>query len=186
MEGANATPKKLHPLLATAAVAVTVASVLGAIALISSQASGTGAGRAGQAAAGLPPPPSGVPPGPPPDLAAPPAPVCADCGTVADVRLVRTPGQGSGVGAVAGGVVGGLVGHEFGRGSGRDAMSVLGVVGGALAGNEVEKQARATSRYEVDVRLDNGRFRTVALPGNPGPIVGMRVRIEHGHLVRAG
>jgi outer membrane lipoprotein SlyB len=85
---------------------------------------------------------------------------------------------------IGGGVVGGLIGHQFGKGSGKDAMSILGVIGGAVAGHEVEKEVRATTHYEVDVRLDNGQLRSVRVPGDPGPIIGQRVRIENGQLVR--
>ena len=201
--------KKLHPLLAMAAVAVIVVSVLGAIVLISDQvaahrgpggdltsSAATGApGDTGPASpyasgpqAGTPPPPPGVPPGAPPDVAMAPAPTpaCVNCGVVAGVRVVKTPGQGSGVGAVAGGVVGGVVGNQFGRGHGNTAMTVLGAIGGAFGGNEVEKEAKATSRYEVDVRLDNGKTRTITMAANPGPIVGMRVRVQNGQLMREG
>jgi outer membrane lipoprotein SlyB len=199
MDEITPTPKRLHPLLAMAAAAVIVVSVLGAIVLITNQvsahrgeslspATGGDANTPGTTAGTMPPaPPRGTPPGIPPDLVAapaPPAPACNDCGVVAGVRVVKTPGQGTGVGAVAGGVVGGLVGHEFGSGHGKSAMSILGVVGGAVAGHEVEKEVRATKRYEVDVRLDNGQLRTVGLPGDPGPIVGMRVRVENGRLIR--
>jgi outer membrane lipoprotein SlyB len=98
--------------------------------------------------------------------------------------VVKTPGQGTAVGVLGGGAVGGLVGNQFGSGRGKDAMTILGVIGGAVAGNQVEKQAKATTHYEVDVRLDNGQLRTVSVPGNPGPIVGTRVRIDNGQLVR--
>jgi outer membrane lipoprotein SlyB len=221
MDAIEPTAKKLHPLVATAAVAVIVTSVLGAIVLITDQvaahrgadtptvasadttSSATPSPPAAAAAphrpahsapksnpqvasaeAGPPPPPPGAVP---PDVAvaAPPlAPVCKNCGIVAGVRAVKTPGEGTGVGAVAGGVVGGVVGHQFGSGHGKDAMSILGVIGGAVAGHEVEKEVKATTRYEVDVRLDNGQLTTVGVPGNPGPIVGTRVRIENGQLVR--
>jgi len=198
MDEITSTPKRLHPLLAMAAAAVIVVSVLGAIVLITNQvsahrgeslspATGGDAYTPGTTAGTMPPaPPRGTPPGVPPDLVAapPPAPACNDCGVVAGVRVVKTPGEGTGVGAVAGGVVGGLVGHEFGSGHGKGAMSILGVVGGAVAGHEVEKEVRATKHYEVDVRLDNGQLRTVGLPGDPGPIVGMRVRVENGRLIR--
>lgn len=235
MDAIEPTAKKLHPLVATAAVAVIVASVLGAIVLITDQvaahrgqdapavASSDTSSSANPAAppeavsppekeiaplpspthklvhktappkapvevaqAGYPPPPPAAGSAVPPDvaMAAPPPPVCTDCGVVAGVRAVKTAGQGTGVGAVAGGVVGGLVGHQFGSGHGKDAMSILGVIGGAVAGHEVEKEVKATTHYEVDVRLDNGRLRTVTVPGDPGPIVGIRVRIENGQLVR--
>jgi len=235
MDAIEPTAKKLHPLVATAATAVIVVSVLGAIVLITDKvaayrSAATTADATGTAALSTPapaetatpaekpitaaptskpktvhttpkpkvpptvvaqtaspqPPPAAVP-AVPPDLAVaapPPPPVCRDCGVVAGVRAVKTPGEGTGVGAVAGGVVGGLVGHEFGRGHGKDAMSILGVIGGAVAGHEVEKEVKATTRYEVDVRLDNGQLRTVTVPGDPGPIVGLRVRIENGQLIR--
>ncbi|HEX4585544.1 MAG TPA: glycine zipper 2TM domain-containing protein, partial [Burkholderiaceae bacterium] len=218
MDPLPSAPRKLHPLVATAAIAVIVVSVLGAIVLITDQvaahrgpdaavaaadssaspaaapsAPDTGApaekaiaplpkpahktihtapGSKASAVAGTsspPPPPAGVP-AVPPDVAvaAPPLPpVCNDCGIVAGVRAVKTPGQGTGVGAVAGGVVGGVVGHQFGSGHGKDALSILGVIGGAVAGHEVEKEVKSTTRYEVDVRLDNGQLRTVSVPGNP-------------------
>jgi hypothetical protein len=137
--------------------------------------------------AAVPPEAAVAAPSAPPEVAVaapPPPPVCNDCGIVAGVRAVKTAGQGSGVGAVAGGVVGGLVGHQFGSGHGKDAMSILGVIGGAVAGHEVEKEVKATTRYEVDVRLDNGQLRTITVPANPGPIIGTRVRIENGLLIR--
>jgi outer membrane lipoprotein SlyB len=240
MDSPSPAPKKLHPLVATAAVAVTVVSVLGAIVLITDQvaahrspdspavaaadngpsptppaAAPTGAEQAPPAEKAItplpkpkhkathpapgskapavaettsPPAPPAAVPAVPPELAvaAPPPlpPVCHDCGIVAGVRAVKTPGQGTGVGAVAGGVVGGVVGHQFGSGHGKDALSILGVIGGAVAGHEVEKEVKATTHYEVDVRMDDGQLRTVTVPGNPGPIVGTRVRIENGQLFR--
>jgi outer membrane lipoprotein SlyB len=85
---------------------------------------------------------------------------------------------------VAGGAVGGLVGNQFGHGSGKTAMTVLGVLGGALGGNQVEKEVKSTTQWYVDVRLDNGQLQSVPVPGNPGAIVGTRVRIQNGQVVR--
>jgi outer membrane lipoprotein SlyB len=39
-------------------------------------------------------------------------------------------------------------------------MTVLGAVGGAFAGNEIEKRARATTVYDVQVRMEDGSVRT--------------------------
>jgi surface antigen len=41
------------------------------------------------------------------------------------------------VGSAVGGAAGGLLGNQFGRGSGKDVMTGVGVVGGALAGGYV-------------------------------------------------
>lgn len=86
--------------------------------------------------------------------------VCAYCGVVEGVRAVQRKGEGSGVGAVAGGVVGAVVGHQMGGGTGKSAMTVLGALGGGLAGNEIEKRSKSSTEYEVRVRMDGGSLRT--------------------------
>lgn len=116
--------------------------------------------------------------------ATPVAKVCHDCGVIESVQAVKRKGEGTGVGAVAGGVVGGLIGNQFGHGNGRAAMTVVGAVGGGLAGHEIEKQARATTVYQVRVRLDDGRTRTLEQSQMPQMGVGQRVRVE-GHSLRA-
>lgn len=45
-------------------------------------------------------------------------PRCLDCGVVESVRAVEVKGQGSGLGAVAGGVAGALLGNQIGNGNG--------------------------------------------------------------------
>lgn len=104
------------------------------------------------------------------------APACADCGVIESVTAVQRKGEGSGVGAVAGTVVGGAVGNQFGKGNGRTAMTVLGAIGGAVAGHEVEKQVKSKTVYVVKVRTDNGELRTIEQAS--APAVGARVRIE--------
>lgn len=108
--------------------------------------------------------------------------VCAHCGVVEGVREVSVKGEGTGLGAVAGGVVGAAVGNQVGRGNGRTVMTVLGAVGGGLAGNEIEKRARAQTVYEVRVRMDDGRVRTLQQKTAPTP--GARVVVE-GNTLRA-
>jgi outer membrane lipoprotein SlyB len=87
--------------------------------------------------------------------------LCATCGVVESVSAVQRKGQGTGLGAVAGGVLGGVVGHQMGGGNGKTALTVLGAVGGGLAGNEVEKRARAETSYNVRVRMEDGSLRTI-------------------------
>ena len=86
--------------------------------------------------------------------------LCTSCGVVESVTAVQHKGEGTGLGAVAGGVLGGVVGHQLGGGKGKTALTVLGAVGGGLAGNEVEKRARADTRYNVLVRMEDGSKRT--------------------------
>ncbi len=89
------------------------------------------------------------------------APVCGTCGVVESVETVVHKGEGTGLGAVAGGVLGGVIGNQMGSGKGRSAMTVIGAVGGGLAGNEIEKRQRSTTSYRVKVRMDDGSLRTV-------------------------
>ena len=115
--------------------------------------------------------------------ARPVAATCGNCGTVESVRALQVQGQGTGLGAVGGGVVGGVVGNQFGGGSGRTALTVLGALGGAYAGNEVEKRVRSSTQYEMTVRMDDGSVRTFhsasAYPWRSGD----PVRVVNGSVV---
>ena len=93
--------------------------------------------------------------------AAAPAAVCRECGVVESVQAVTRKGEASGLGAVAGGVLGAAVGNQMGKGNGRDAMTVIGAVGGGVAGHEIEKRAKSTTVHVVKVRMDDGSLRTI-------------------------
>jgi outer membrane lipoprotein SlyB len=108
--------------------------------------------------------------------------VCTTCGVVESVTPFQKKGEGSGVGAVAGGVLGGVVGHQVGGGNGRKAMTVLGAIGGGLAGNEIEKRQRATTLYAVKVRMEDGTLRSVTQ--STAPTVGEKVTVD-GSQIRA-
>jgi outer membrane lipoprotein SlyB len=86
--------------------------------------------------------------------------ICASCGTVESVQAVQQKGEGTGIGVAGGAVAGGLLGHQVGGGNGKTALTVLGAVGGAFAGNEIEKRARATTVYDVQVRMEDGSIRS--------------------------
>jgi outer membrane lipoprotein SlyB len=87
--------------------------------------------------------------------------VCNSCGVVEAVEPVQREGKGSGVGAVAGGVVGGALGNRMGAGTGKTAMTVLGVVGGGLAGHAIEKKVKTETVYRVKVRMEDGSVRSI-------------------------
>lgn len=183
-------PAQRNPLVNVAAVAVIVASLTAVAAL-------TGMLPAAHSEKGLAPVEAAAAtrPGLPAarafadESAASPrvaAATCANCGVVEAVRAVQVKGQGSGIGAVAGGVAGAAVGSQLGRGHGRTAMGILGAVGGAYAGNAIEKNINAQTSYRVAVRMQDGSLRTVSLSAPPPYAVGDRVRLENGVLAARG
>jgi outer membrane lipoprotein SlyB len=107
--------------------------------------------------------------------------------TVGAVRQIDpiTDTNATGAGAVVGGVLGGVVGHQFGQGNGKKAMTLLGAVGGAVAGHQVEKAVTTkVIGYRVQVQLDNGETRSFEAAQLDGLKVGDRVRVEQGQLRR--
>jgi hypothetical protein len=113
----------------------------------------------------------------------PPPPVCQDCGTIASIVAVRQEGQAGAVGTLGGAAAGGLVGNQFGHGQGKTAATILGVVGGAIAGREVEKQVNATTVYQVAINMDAGGQQMVTIPNPQGLGVGSHVHVQAGNLI---
>jgi outer membrane lipoprotein SlyB len=95
---------------------------------------------------------------------------------------VEQKGQHTAMGPVAGGVAGAVLGNQFGEGLGKKIFTVVGAAGGAFAGREIEKRARATKTWEIDVRLDDGSTRTI--PSSSAPVwhAGDRIRLLDGKL----
>jgi len=131
-----------------------------------------------QMAAGSPPPVPNSSYGPPP----PPPQVCGDCGTIAAINVVEVQGSDSGAGAVGGALAGGVLGHQAGKGKGKTAMTVLGALGGAFAGNMAEKAVRSSHQYNVVVQMDAGGTQTVKFTSQPPYGVGQHVRVDGGQL----
>lgn len=104
--------------------------------------------------------------------------------TIQAVREVKQPGQHTGLGPIAGGIAGAVLGDRIGKGKDttRKVLTVLGAAGGAYAGREIEKQARATTHWEVDLRRDDGAYETVRSEVAPPWQPGERVRIVDGRL----
>ena len=115
-------------------------------------------------------------------VAEPAARWCPNCGNVESVRKVTARARGTGVGAAGGAVLGGLLGHQVGGGSGKDIATVAGAVGGAVIGNQVEGNMRATTSYEVRVRLDDGTLRVFNVDDAPQWRTGDRVKIVNGGI----
>jgi len=107
-------------------------------------------------------------------------------GSIASIEPIRQRPQGTGTGAVIGGVLGAVVGNQFGHGVGRAAMTGVGAAGGAIAGNNVERNYKTTVvGYRVNVRLDNGQTRTFQRTSIGNLHVGDRVRVDANGFRRA-
>jgi outer membrane lipoprotein SlyB len=93
------------------------------------------------------------------------------------VTPLAQEGKPSGIGAVAGAVLGGLLGNQFGGGDGKTLATIGGVVGGAYAGNTVEKRMHQQTSYRVLVRMDDGSTRSIE-QSTPSVGVGARVSVQ--------
>jgi outer membrane lipoprotein SlyB len=112
--------------------------------------------------------------------------VSSGYGTIDSIQVVRGSGNTSGGGAVVGGLVGALVGNQVGSGNGRTAATVAGAVGGAMVGNSVEANRNANGQdvYQINIRLDNGEYRSVTQDSVYDLRVGNRVRMVDGRVYR--
>ena len=104
---------------------------------------------------------------------------------------VSVPGQTSGAGALMGAVAGGAIGNSVGKGEGRALATMIGVIGGALAGDKVEgpqaaqtqTQQTCTTQQVYENRLVGynvvyefaGKQYNVQLPKDPGPTIKLQI-----------
>ncbi len=117
-------------------------------------------------------------------VVATPRPVCGNCGVVKSIEEVTKKTDASGGGAVAGALVGGVAAHQMGEGRGKDLATVIGVVGGALAGNAIEKNVRKKIEYVVTLSMADGRTETFTLPSPPAYAAGDKVKVVDGNPVK--
>lgn len=193
----------IHPLVATASVAVIVLAGVG-VAAFTGVLPGTSGKTETDAVAVTPkaeeakpatpkradnkPAQPKVATAPKPVQAARPAPApvavlkCAVCGVVEAVQEVEVKGEATGAGAVAGGVAGAVVGNQVGSGSKKKVARVIGAVGGAVVGHQIEKHARTTKRYDITVRMEDGTLRTLSQEQAPTWRAGDKVRVVNDVL----
>jgi len=85
----------------------------------------------------------------------------------------------SGLGAVVGGIAGLGIGSLIGRGTGRDVAMVVGTIGGAVTGNEVQKRhAQPVEAQQVIVRLNSGVLVAITQPVDARLKIGQKVYVE--------
>ena len=101
-------------------------------------------------------------------------------GVIEQITLVQIPtNHHQGIGAIVGGLGGLGIGSLIGAGTGRDVAMVVGALGGAFAGNEIQKKHdQPVAGQQIIVRLKNGVLVSVTQPINPSLAQGQRVYIE--------
>jgi len=110
---------------------------------------------------------------------------CRNCGTVVSTHTYeRAAERGSGLGAGGGAVVGGLLGNQVGSGNGRTLATIAGAVGGAYAGNRVERNMNKVTYTDVRVKMAAGGYRTFTEQGRPRFGNGDHVRVQQNRLIR--
>lgn len=110
---------------------------------------------------------------------------------VCKTETVAVQAPKSGAGAVLGAIAGGVVGHALGDGGGRAAATMIGMVGGTVLGDHMEKpgdaQVQAIQRCETQHIVENqikgyrvtyeyaGKHYVVEWPTDPGPSIALQV-----------
>jgi outer membrane lipoprotein SlyB len=100
----------------------------------------------------------------------------ARVGSVESLREVVEPKDPGAGGLIVGGLIGGGLGSLIGGGSGRTAATVVGALGGAYAGNQIER-AQTQLVYEIGIRFDDGTWATIRQTAPSGLRIGDRVRV---------
>lgn len=101
-------------------------------------------------------------------------------GVVESVRQVTIEGTESGIGTVSGAAIGGIAGSEIGGGKGQTIATILGAVGGAVAGHAIEQNVTTKPGLEITVKLDSGRMLAVTQEADEQFKPGERVRVLTG------
>ena len=109
---------------------------------------------------------------------------------VCSVSQVMVPDQKSGAGAVMGALAGGAIGNSVGQGGGKAAATVLGLLGGAVAGDRLEEgsaHARSVQNCVTQMTRQSriahynvvyeyaGKHYRVAMANDPGQYVMVQV-----------
>jgi outer membrane lipoprotein SlyB len=101
-------------------------------------------------------------------------------GEVVMVNPVAVEGTDSGIGTAGGAGIGYAAGRSVGHGWGSRVAGAAGAVGGAVAGQAIERQVTAEQGLEITVRLDNGDVIAVVQGADIVFRPGERVRVLSG------
>lgn len=70
-----------------------------------------------------------------------------------------------------------VVGHQFGQGDGKTAMTILGVLGGAMVGSQVNQNSVPVSMQEISIQMPDGKVININVEGQ-GFVPGQHVEIK--------
>jgi len=101
-------------------------------------------------------------------------------GTIEQITPVNIANNhGQGLGAILGGAAGVGLGSLIGAGTGRDVAMIAGAIGGALVGNEVQRNnTQPIPGEQIIVRTRNGVLVAITQPVGPPLQVGQRVYLQ--------
>lgn len=108
-------------------------------------------------------------------------------GTVLSTKPVVIEGNRSGAGQLPGAIIGGVAGSSVGDGKGQQIFTILGAVGGAILGQQIEENASRAQGLELTVQLDSGRTLSIVQEVDSVDAFskGQRVRVlTQGQLAR--
>ncbi len=108
--------------------------------------------------------------------------VCNSCGVISAINTREQQGEATGVGVALGALVGGLAGNQVGGGSGKKIATVAGAIGGAVLGNNIEKNRNAATYYEVVIDMDSGQQQVINVPDATGISVGSAVTVQGSNI----
>lgn len=100
--------------------------------------------------------------------------------TVQAVRQVMIQRDSKGIGVVGGAVVGGIAGSGVGGGRGQDIATVLGAIGGMVAGQAIEEKANQRPGLEITVKYESGETRVIVQEADVDVKPGDRVQVITG------
>jgi len=99
---------------------------------------------------------------------------------VESVREVTIQRDSKGLGTVGGAVIGGIAGSSVGGGRGQDIATVVGAIGGLVAGQAIENQANQRKGYEITLKYDSGETRVIVQEADVEIRAGDRVKVVTG------
>lgn len=100
-------------------------------------------------------------------------------GTIVHARPVLIQGENKVdvFGGFAGAVLGGVAGNAVGRGKGNQLATVVGGVGGAMAGEKIADKMNQIKGLELEIKKEDGRTIVVIQRADPRLAVGQKVRL---------